>query len=73
MQEACAAERKVQLVAGAVGLAVAAVRGSAGCRKAAEGHVSKVWFDNIVIAKEYIGPIQPKSTNDSNSLKETRQ
>ncbi len=25
--------------------------------RAPEGHVSKVWFDNIVIAKEYIGPI----------------
>ncbi len=25
--------------------------------KAPEGHVSKVWFDNIVVAKEYIGPI----------------
>jgi len=23
------------------------------------GHVSKVWFDNIVVAKEYIGPIEP--------------
>jgi len=28
--------------------------------KAPPGHVSKVWFDNIVIAKDYIGPIQPK-------------
>ncbi len=25
--------------------------------KAPKGHVSKVWFDNIVIAKDYIGPI----------------
>ena len=25
--------------------------------KAPEGHVSKIWFDNIVVAKEYIGPI----------------
>ena len=24
------------------------------------GHVSKVWFDNIVVAKEYIGPIEPR-------------
>lgn len=24
---------------------------------AADGHVSKIWFDNIVVAKEYIGPI----------------
>jgi hypothetical protein len=23
------------------------------------GHISKVWFDNIVVAKEYIGPIEP--------------
>ncbi len=27
--------------------------------KAPNDHVSKVWFDNIVVAKEYIGPIQP--------------
>ncbi len=27
--------------------------------KAPKGHVSKVWFDNIVVAKEYIGPIRP--------------
>jgi len=26
---------------------------------APEGHVSKVWFDNIVVARDYIGPIQP--------------
>jgi hypothetical protein len=25
--------------------------------KAPKGHVSKVWFDNIVVAREYIGPI----------------
>ncbi len=25
--------------------------------KAPEGHISKVWFDNIVVAKKYIGPI----------------
>ena len=24
-----------------------------------EINVSKVWFDNIVVAKKYIGPIQP--------------
>ena len=23
------------------------------------GHVSKVWFDNVIVAKKYIGPIQP--------------
>lgn len=28
--------------------------------KAPRGHVSKVWFDNIVVAREYIGPIEPK-------------
>ena len=22
------------------------------------GHVSKVWFDNIVVAREYIGPLR---------------
>jgi hypothetical protein len=27
--------------------------------KAPNGHVSKVGFDNIVVAKDYIGPIQP--------------
>ncbi len=27
--------------------------------KAPAGHVSKVWFDNIVVATEYIGPIRP--------------
>ena len=25
--------------------------------KAPDGHVSKVWFDDIVVAKEYVGPI----------------
>ncbi len=25
--------------------------------KSLAGHVSKVWFDNIVAAKEYIGPL----------------
>ena len=28
--------------------------------RARPDHVSKVWFDNIVIAKSYIGPIQPE-------------
>lgn len=28
--------------------------------KAPKGHVSKVWFDNIVVAKKYIGPIAQK-------------
>lgn len=28
--------------------------------KARPGAVSRVWFDNIVIAREYIGPIQPR-------------
>lgn len=27
--------------------------------KAPKGHVSRIWFDNIVVAKEYIGPIVP--------------
>ncbi len=26
---------------------------------APQGHVSKVWFDNIVVAKKYIGPLRP--------------
>jgi hypothetical protein len=29
--------------------------------KAPQGHVSKVWFDNIVVAKEYIGPATDRS------------
>jgi len=29
--------------------------------KAPQDHVSKVWFDNIVVAKDYIGPIEPKN------------
>lgn len=28
---------------------------------APNGHVSKVWFDNIVVAKEYIGPMNTES------------
>ena len=28
--------------------------------RAPQGHVSKVWFDNIVVAKSYIGPIRKK-------------
>jgi len=28
--------------------------------KAPPGHVSKVWFDNIVVARDYIGPITPR-------------
>jgi hypothetical protein len=27
--------------------------------QAPPGHISKVWFDDIVVAKEYIGPIYP--------------
>lgn len=27
--------------------------------KAPRGHVSKVWFDNIVVARQYVGPIAP--------------
>ncbi|HNS19411.1 MAG TPA: hypothetical protein PKH24_02880 [Sedimentisphaerales bacterium] len=27
--------------------------------KAPAGHVSKVWFDDIVVAREYIGPLNP--------------
>lgn len=29
--------------------------------KAPRGHVSRIWFDNIVVATDYIGPIQPES------------
>ncbi len=28
--------------------------------KASAGHVSRVWFDDAVVATEYIGPIQPR-------------
>lgn len=28
--------------------------------KAPDGHVSKVWFDDVVVAKKYIGPIRSK-------------
>ena len=28
--------------------------------KAPQDHLSKVWFDNIVVAKEYVGPIMAK-------------
>jgi len=28
--------------------------------KAPNDQVRKVWFDNIVVAREYIGPIQPR-------------
>jgi hypothetical protein len=27
--------------------------------RAPEGHVSKVWFDHIVVARQYIGPLSP--------------
>ena len=29
--------------------------------KAASGHESRVWFDNIVVARDYIGPMKAKS------------
>ena len=29
--------------------------------KAPQDHVSHVWFDNIVVAKDYIGPIEPNN------------
>ena len=33
--------------------------------KAAPGHESKVWFDHIVVATEYVGPLQPpRATRD---------
>ena len=32
--------------------------------KASPGHVSKVWFDNIVIARKYIGPIEPPAKDE---------
>ena len=32
--------------------------------KAPQDHVSKVWFDNIVVAQDYIGPIEPGGRGD---------
>lgn len=29
--------------------------------KAPRGHVSRIWFDNIVVAREYIGPMHPRA------------
>jgi len=29
--------------------------------KAPSGHVSRVWFDDLVVAREYIGPLRPPS------------
>ncbi len=31
--------------------------------RAPQGHVSKVWFDHIVVAKNYIGPLSPGKTS----------
>ena len=28
--------------------------------KGTSGHINRVWFDDVVVAKEYIGPIRPK-------------
>ena len=28
--------------------------------RAPPDHVSKIWFDNIVVAEDYIGPIEPR-------------
>ncbi len=35
--------------------------------KAPAGHVSKVWFDNIVVARKYIGPIKAKTARRTRS------
>jgi hypothetical protein len=32
--------------------------------KAPPGHESKVWFDNIVVAKDYIGPLQKEESSN---------
>ena len=39
--------------------------------KAPQDHVSQVWFDNIVVAEEYIGPMVPKN-GEKESLKKER-
>lgn len=31
--------------------------------KSPQGHISRVWFDKIVVAKNYVGPIKPISHN----------
>jgi hypothetical protein len=36
--------------------------------KAPEGQISKVWFDNIVVAKSYIGPIKWEKSEGVSSL-----
>ena len=36
--------------------------------KAPTDHVSNIWFDNIVVAKEYIGPIEPLETQPSSRI-----
>lgn len=37
--------------------------------KAPEGHVSTVWFDDLVVAREYIGPLEPDSQDGVRRLK----
>ena len=32
--------------------------------RAPEGKVSKVWFDNIVVATDYVGPITPVDSTE---------
>ena len=32
--------------------------------KAPRGHVSRVWSDDIVIATDYIGPLEPRQDAD---------
>lgn len=34
--------------------------------KAPQGHISKIWFDDIVVAKEYIGPIMSTDSSKVN-------
>ena len=40
--------------------------------KAPPGHTSKVWFDNIVVAKEYVGPIQSRQRTSATGFRRSR-
>ncbi len=37
------------------------------------GHISKVWFDDFVVAREYIGPIRPLAGNSKSQISNPKQ
>ena len=41
--------------------------------KANEGHVSRVWYDELVIATDYIGPLQGKPARAVENLRDQEQ